>query len=161
MDVNQLNDYVSGLRDLGYKALSGEMQGQALVHRGNNWSLEDRATVQEAAFTVRNGLGWSLNFSAALDALSERQFGSAKASVRENLQNARDSNPRTGIYVGEIDDPNTQDRNQTYFVSDDGDGMDIAGLGDYLFSIFGSSKRGDQTTAGEHGGVRPLNWTNS
>jgi hypothetical protein len=144
--------YVKSLVDLAEDVLDGRKKGKGLeYHKDSGWSLTDIAE-SERDLNI-NGYGWSIDFRGALDTLSERQFESPRQSVRENIQNARDAKPKTGIYISPLIDESTTSDNKkiTYYVIEDGEGMNIKDLGEYLFRIFSSPKRGNIEYAGEHG----------
>ncbi|MBC8495555.1 ATP-binding protein [archaeon] len=146
--------YLKTLTDVATEVVEGRVMGRKLEFHEGNWELSDKVdngTIDMAS----NGYGWSMNFQRALDVLSERQFESVNCSYRENLQNARDAKPNSGIFV------QTMQRNEgegedeksfySYAVIEDGKGMSVSDLGEYLFNIFSSSKSGESDFAGEHG----------
>lgn len=146
--------YLKTLTDVATEVVEGRVMGRKLEFHEGNWELSDKVdngTIDMAS----NGYGWSMNFQRALDVLSERQFESVNCSYRENLQNARDAKPNSGIFV------QTMQRNEgegedeksfySYAVIEDGKGMSVSDLGEYLFNIFSSSKSGESDFASEHG----------
>lgn len=92
---------------------------------------------------VQSG-AWKANLGRMLDELVNSQFADPRLAIRENVQNARDARPRTGVYAGMIG-------NQNIYIVDDGSGMNKHDIAEHLLGLFQSSKADDQDAIGRFG----------